>query len=192
MSVGRAILVVAMCASCGGAHPSPSSAATSVSSEKLAGTDGAMHEILPRGSERYAVVIFFSADCHILKLHDERLRRIATHFGEKGVRFYGVDSERGATLDRDRAEAERRSYSFPILLDEGARLAKMLGAQYAGHVVVIDGRGAILFRGGIDSDRIRLTDGATWYLNDALADLLGGQSPRIADAKTLGCALRTW
>jgi hypothetical protein len=192
MSIGRALSVVAMCASCGGARASPSSAPTAVLLEKLPGTDDALHEIVPRGSDKYTVVVFFSADCHILKLHDERLRRLANHYGERGVRFYGVDPERGATIDRDRAEGERRGYPFPILLDGGARLAKMFGAEYAGHVVVLDGRGAVVYRGGIDSDRIRLTQGATWYLNDALADLLAGKSARIADAKTLGCALRTW
>lgn len=185
MRVERAFVTLAICASCAGAHAFPSF-------EKLAGTDNALHEVAPQGSDKYTVLIFFSADCHVLKLHDERLRRLATHYGERGVRFYGVDPEVGATLDRDRAEAERRGYPFPILLDAGARLARMFGAEYAGHAVVLDRHAEVVYRGGIDSDRIHLTEGTNPYLSDAVADLLAGKAPRIAESKTLGCALRTW
>ena len=106
------------------------------------------------------------------------------------VRILAVDPEIDASLERDRAEAERRRYPFPILLDRGGGLARSLGATYAGYAVVLDRDGGVRYRGGIDADRVRMRDDATPYLSDALSDLLAGKTPRVAESKTLGCALR--
>jgi hypothetical protein len=78
------------------------------------------------------------------------------------------------------------------LIDEKGSLAKAYGAAYAGHTVVLDRAGTVVYRGGIDSDRVHLTDDATPYLRNALDDLVAGRPPRVAGAKVLGCALRTW
>jgi hypothetical protein len=140
----------------------------------------------------YTVVVFFSEDCHVLRAHDERLRRLATDYGGRGVRFLALDPEVGSTASRDDDEAMRRGYPFPIRVDPGARFAKAAGADFAGYAIVVDRTGAVVYRGGIDSDRVHLTDDATPYLRNALADLLGGRAPRVAETKVMGCALRTW
>ena len=62
--------------------------------------------------------------------------------------------------------------------------------MYAGYAVVLDRDGSVRYRGGIDEDRVRMRDDATPYLSDALSDLLAGKTPRVAETKTLGCALR--
>jgi len=159
--------------------------------ERLLGTDDAVHELPPQGPE-YTVLIFFSVDCHVLAIHDDRIRKIAAEYAARGVRFFAVDPEVGATMARDRVEAARRGYPFPILIDGGARTARAFGAEFAGHAVVLDRSGKVLYRGGIDSDRAHLTGGVTPFLADALADLLAGRSPKVAESKALGCALRTW
>lgn len=159
---------------------------------KLLGSDGNGHALVPSGQEQFTVLIFFSADCYCLLAHSERIRRLAAAFGPRGVRFWAVDSEVSATAERDRAEAERRGYPFPILLDPGARMARQLGAAYAGYSVALNTHGEVLYRGGIDSDCVRLRDDRTRYLESALSDLLAGDPPRLAEGKTLGCVLRTW
>jgi hypothetical protein len=156
---------------------------------KLDGTDGRAHAITPEGAA-YVVLIFFSPGCHVLALHDERIRQLATEYEPRGVKFFAVDAEVDADLERDRAEAARRRYPFPVLLDRGGELARSLGAEFAGYTVVLDGRGDVRFRGGIDSDRVHLRADRTPYLEDALSDLLAGRAPRLAESKSLGCALR--
>jgi hypothetical protein len=158
--------------------------------DTFAGTDGRTHSVVPREPDAFMVVIFFSPDCHVLEAHDERVRRISADFATRGVRFLAVDSEIDASLERDRAEAARRGFSFPVVLDRDATLARSFGAEYSGYSVIVDREGAIRYRGGIDSDRVHLRGDATPYLSDALTDLLAGNSPRIAESKALGCALR--
>jgi hypothetical protein len=164
----------------------------SCASSGASGSADALRALAPPGDEAYTVVLFFSVDCHVLRAHDERWRALATEYAPRGVRFLALDPEVGATAERDRDEATRRHYPFPILIDGKAKVAKAYGAEYAGHAVVLDRAGAVVYRGGIDSDRVHLTEDATPYLRQALDDLLAGRRPRLAGSKVLGCALRTW
>ena len=49
-------------------------------------------------------------------------------------------------------------------------LAHAVHAQFATYTVLVDDRGTILYRGGIDGDRTHLTDSSPLYLRDALDD----------------------
>lgn len=138
------------------------------------------------------VFVFFSPDCHCLRQHEARLRDLDATFRARGVQFFMVDSEVRASIERDAEEARRRAYTFPILVDCGARLADAVGAEYAAYAVIVDRSGRLRYRGGVDSDKDHLHADATPYLRDALDDLLAGRDPRVANAKTLGCALQKW
>jgi predicted small lipoprotein YifL len=140
----------------------------------------------------FTVLVFFSRDCHCLDEHGPRLRELFDAYHPRGVQFLMVDSEVDATVASDLREAVRRGYPFPILIDHGARLANALDAKYATYSVVVNPAGQVLYRGGIDSDRVHLHPTTTPYLRNALDDLLAGHSPRIAEAKTLGCSLQKW
>ena len=140
----------------------------------------------------YTVVVFTSAKCGCLTAHDERLQKLATSYAARGVQFLGVDSEVGATPENVVEEQRAHGLPFPVLVDQGARLAEELGAEYATYTVIVDRSGRILYRGGFDSDRAKLHDDATHYVRDALDDLLAGHEPRRREAATLGCVLRRW
>jgi hypothetical protein len=140
----------------------------------------------------WTVLVFFSPSCHCLASHEARLRELYDAYHERGVQFLMVDSESGRSAERDEAEARRRGYPFPIVQDRGAALADRLDAQYATYSVILDQQGRIRYHGGIDSDHDRLHDDAAPYLRDALDDLLAGRAPRVAETKTLGCALQRW
>jgi hypothetical protein len=140
----------------------------------------------------FTVLVFFSRGCHCLEQHDGRLRDLYAAYHPRGVQVAMIDSEVRATPELDAAEAARRGYPFPLLIDRGARLADALDAQYATYSVIVNAEGHVLYRGGIDSDKTHLRESSTPYLRDALDDLLAGRAPRIAEAKTLGCSLEKW
>jgi len=141
---------------------------------------------------RFTVFVFYSSDCHCLTKHDDRLVALYDAYHPRGVQMVMVDPEVRASPQEDAAEARRRGYPFPILVDRHGRLANALGAEYATYSVVVDEEGRVRYRGGIDSDKTHLRANATPYLENALDDLLAGREPRRAEAKTLGCALETW
>jgi hypothetical protein len=141
---------------------------------------------------RLTVLVFFAPTCHCLSAHDERLVQLYRAYHPRGVDVFLVDSEAGATPERDAAEAQRRGYPFPIVLDRGAKLANALGAQFASYSVVVDAEGRVRYHGGIDSDQRHLHEDAQRYLQNAIDDLLAGASPRVEKGEALGCTLQKW
>jgi peroxiredoxin len=158
----------------------------------LLGTDGVTHPLDLRGGARVTVLFFFADHCPCQAAHDGRLRALYELYHPRGVDFFAIDPERQATPQRDAAEAGKRAYPFPILLDPGGALARSLGAEYATEAFVFDTGGVVRYHGGIDSDKVNLHANATAFLHDALDDLLGDRPPRRAEGKTLGCALQIW
>lgn len=144
------------------------------------------------GSAPLTVLVFFSPECHCLSEHDPRLRELYATYHPRGVQLVMIDSEVHGSPEADAAEARRRGYPFPILVDRGAQLANALGAEYATYSVVVDAQGRVRYHGGIDSDKTHLRDDATPYLRNALDDLLAGRQPRESVGKALGCALAKW
>lgn len=139
---------------------------------------------------KLTVLLFYADHCPCFRVHEERLRELSRAYGAQGVRFLLVDSEIGATVERDAAAARDRDLP-PIAIDRGARLAEALGAEYATYTVVLDANGRVRYRGGIDTDKNRLTNDAQPYLREAIDDLLAGHEPRRSEGKALGCALQT-
>ena len=139
---------------------------------------------------KVTVLEFFSAHCPCQAQHDARLRELHARYAPRGAAFRAISSEESIDRPGEAAEAARRRYPFPLLHDEGSQLARALGADYATYTVVVDARGRILYRGGIDSDKRDLHDDARTYLADALDDALAGRPVRVPEARTLGCALQ--
>ena len=159
----------------------------------LKGTDGTtrIFPALVRGAPA-TVLVFFSDHCPCVRAHDVRLRALAERFAAAGVRFFSVDSEYGATLERDQTEARAREYPFPILLDPGSHLADALSARYATYVAIFDAGGTLRYHGGLDSDQSVLHDDAHAWVTQALDDVLAGRAVAQPETKALGCALQRW
>jgi hypothetical protein len=165
---------------------SPASAPSLVLTDTAGG-----HTTLPEDYARSTLtaIVFFSDHCPCFRVHEERLVELARTYAPRGVRMIFVDSEVSGSLARDAHVASERGLPA-ISLDPGAKLADALDADYATYTVVVDEKGRVRYRGGIDSDKDRLHDDTKAYLRDALDDLLAGHEPRIAEGKALGCALR--
>jgi thiol-disulfide isomerase/thioredoxin len=152
------------------------------------GTDGKDHALLTPG-KKLTVIEFFSHHCPCQEAHDPKLRELAQIYEPKGVAFFGVDSEAGATVDGDQKEATTRAYPYPLLIDKGGKLAKSVGARFATYTVVLDASGHVLYGGGIDSDNSHLTPDATPYLKNALDEALAGTAVKAPRTQAFGCSL---
>ncbi|HRG97209.1 MAG TPA: redoxin family protein [Polyangiaceae bacterium] len=188
--VALVALTVAGCAPAAASAPAATSG-PSLSSARLvpsSGAERAVEEVL--ATTPWTVLVFVSAACPCLDAHKGRLAELAKVYGPRGVQFIAVDSEVGTT--REGAAATSVALGLPVMLDPGAKLASALDADYATYSVLLDRRGRVVYRGGVDSDKRKLHDTATPYLRDALDDVLAGAPPRRAEGKALGCMLRKW
>lgn len=189
----RALLVTAALALGAGACAGSSTSARSPGQVSLVAADGHRFDTAELvGGAEWNVLVFTSRECPCVAAHDDRLRELAATFAPRGVKFVAIDSEVGATPEIEAAEARKRQYPFPIVVDTGAVLANRLGAEYATYTVIMNRAGQVLYRGGIDSDKQKLHDDATMYLSDALTDLTTGKPLRRPEGTALGCMLRKW
>ena len=157
----------------------------------LEGSDGSRHDVFGElVRHRFTVFVFYSEDCPCMRAHEPRLERVRAGLGVYEDQADVAGGVLGADPERDTLEAKRRGYSFPLLTDHDARLAKLLNAEFATHSIIVDQHGRVRYSGGIDSDKNHMRPSATPYLRHALDDLLAGNEPRTPDREPLGCALR--
>jgi peroxiredoxin len=181
------LTVAALAAAC-----AQSTLPMNLATSSLPGTDGTSHTLEPGGATQLTVLVFFADHCPCQAAHDGRLRDLYARYHPRGVEVLAVDSETDATPERDAAEAAKRGYPFPIVIDHGGALARRVGAVYATETFVIDRSGTVRYHGGIDSDKRRLHEDAIPFLRDALDDLLAERPLRRPLSKALGCALQTF
>lgn len=132
------------------------------------------------------VIVFMSATCPCSNSHTEILRKIADEFKE--FSFLVVHSNADESLDKAKSYFGNLKFPFPVLQDEGFKLADEFKANKTPHAFVISNDGKIIFRGGITNS----TEGESAdknFLRDALLDVRNGRAVRVAQSRSLGCAI---
>lgn len=152
--------------------------------------DGKTVEMKPDDGD-LKVVIFSCNQCPFAKAFEPRIIDIANKFGEQKVRFYVVDPNdaAGETIADMKARAQEKEYPFPYLKDTDSSIARAYGARVTPHVFVVDGSGAVRYRGYVD-DSAKPAERTTTGLTDALGALLNGRDVANADTRAFGCTIK--
>lgn len=157
---------------------------------RLAASDGTVRDVaIEIEATRFTVLVFFTPDCPCVVAHERRLMELARIYEPRGVRFLMIHSELSADVDEDARIARERGYTFPLLTDSQASLARALNVQFATHTVVVDQSGRVRYSGAIDSDKVSLHENATPYLEEVLEDLMALRPPRHDATEPLGCTI---
>ena len=140
------------------------------------------------------VVVFTCNQCPFAKAFEPRIIEIANKFGQQGVRFYAVDSNDDTqyaeeTLENMKKRAEEKGYPYPYLKDGDSSVARAYGARVTPHVFVIDGSGAVRYRGHVD-DNADAKKRQTTGLTDALGALLNGRDPLTPETRAFGGTIK--
>ena len=142
------------------------------------------------------VFIFLGPECPISQRYVPKLNRMATARDTNAVEFFGVVA--GQTMTRTQALAFAKDYAiqFPVLFDDGLALARWLRPTHMPEAFVLKPDGDVVYHGRIDD----------WYqspgkpraaaqhheLQDALAAVVAGKSPRKIFAQPVGCYFEDW
>jgi hypothetical protein len=80
-----------------------------------------------------------------------------------------------------------------VILDPDGKLGKLYGAQTTPHIYIIDPKGILVYKGGIDSlataDKADIPK-AEPYVNEALASLAAGKKIAANNTKPYGCSVK--
>jgi peroxiredoxin len=123
-----------------------------------------------------AVVVFLSCKCPYVVQARAPLGELVKQYGDK-ISFVGVNANQNEKTDEIKADAAS-SFPFPMLRDEGSKVADLYGAQRTPEVFLVDPSGVIRYHGGVAD------------LGAALGQLVAGSPVAKAESKAFGCTIK--
>jgi hypothetical protein len=117
----------------------------------------------------------------------------------KGVVWLSINSTERTAADYLKPAAlehwmkEHSAGATAVLMDEDGVIGQAYGARTTPHLFIIDPRGVLVYAGGIDSIASARADDikvATNYVNQALAEALGGRPVSAAATRAYGCSIK--
>lgn len=88
---------------------------------------------------------------------------------------------------------EQKAPATHTLMDEDGKIGKAYGARTTPHLYIIDGKGTLVYAGGIDSIPSASASDipkATNYVKVSLSELAAGKSPSNAITRPYGCSVK--
>lgn len=123
-----------------------------------------------------AVVMFLSCRCPYVAQARAPIAALYKQYGDK-VAFVGVNANQNEPVGDIKADAAQ-SFEFPMLRDDGSKVADLYGAQRTPEVFVVGSNGLLRYHGGVDD------------LGPALAQLVAGQAVTKFESKAFGCTIK--
>lgn len=154
------------------------------------------HEGLPKEvtlydikDKRAVVIMFIATRCPISLDYDERMANLAKEYTPKGVMFLGINSNNIEPASEVTEHAQKKGFTFPVLKDEGNRVADMYDARVTPEVFVVDSNFVLRYHGRIDDSqnpqRVNQRD-----LKNALDAMLAGKQPPVQQTRAFGCTIK--
>ncbi len=158
-------------------------------------TDGQQVTLAQLRGARGLVIVFWSNRCPWVDRYEARLKELAEAYEAQGIAFVLVNANDPEafpqeSLEASRQQAQRKNYTMPYLKDEGAALARALGASRTPEVFVFDARNRLVYRGAIDDSPGDASNVQQAYLEAALRALLQGKAPETSKTGAFGCLIR--
>lgn len=136
-----------------------------------------------------AVVIWVSTQCPVSNAYNDRMASIAKEYQAKGLNFVGINSNKEEKTEEVAEHAKQHGLTFPVLKDEGNKIADLYGASVTPEVYVVDAKGTLRYHGRID-DNMKESGVTTQDLRAALDLLVAGQEISKAESKAFGCTIK--
>ena len=144
--------------------------------------------------KEYELAVFYvqGVGCPIARIALPNYREVRDEYASKNIAFTMFNSNIQDNLARISTEAEEFGIDFPIMKDEGQKLAKALGVERTAEAFVFDPKTQeVLFRGPINDQlgyETQRNNASKWYLKDALDTILAGGLVNMDDVPdSKGC-----
>jgi len=135
------------------------------------------------------VIIFIATRCPISNDYNERMVELAKTYTPKGVQFLGINSNHIEPTEEVIEHAKKHGFPFPVLKDEGNRVADLYQAKVTPEVFLIDSNFVLRYHGRIDDSqnpaRVTRRD-----LQEALDAILAGKEPPVTETRAFGCTIK--
>ena len=170
----------------------PTTRVDSVREFSLSDLDGKTHALSEWRESKIVVLAWTAPGCPIAMVYAPRLAELAKVYEGRGVRFVGVDSNAGESVDALKRLAGGAGWTFPVLLDRDGALAERVGAKTTTAVAVLDGNRRVRYRGAVDDQYGiggRKAEPGKRFLVDAIEAVLAAKTVSTERTEAPGCAI---
>lgn len=165
---------------------------------KLKNTDGKMVALSDYKDSKGVIVIFDCNTCPYSQAYNERIIALNKKYVSQGfpvvlVQPNDPEISQGDSYEAMVAQAKKKGYEFPYLLDETQSVAKSFGATNTPHVFILKKDGTALkvaYIGSIDDNAKNASAVTKRYVEDAVDALLGSKAVPTTKTKALGCTIK--
>lgn len=159
---------------------------------QLKDTTGKAVALADLKDRRAVVVIFIGTECPINNAYMPRLAELHREFAPQAAQFLAVNANRQDTLERIAEHARKHALPFPVLKDDGNRVADSFAAARTPEVFVLDAELTIRYRGRIDDQYgigYKRAKATRRDLAEALQEVLAGKTVSQAALPVSGCRI---
>ncbi|AKU94323.1 PPO candidate 1 [Labilithrix luteola] len=162
--------------------------------------DGKEHK-LSALKGKTVVLEWFNPGCPFVKASHSKgsLKDTAAKQIKNGVVWLAINSgapgKQGHGVEANREGVKTFAMSYPVLLDESGDVGQAYGATNTPHIMVVDSKGVLAYRGAIDNSPDGEGESPTGgklvnYAEAALADLAAGRPVATPETKAYGCSVK--
>lgn len=133
---------------------------------------------------------FCTLECPFSRGTDPSIIELAKDYGEKGVVFLGVDSNKDIGPEEIQSYIEETKIPYPILKDVRNVLADKVGARVTPEIFIMGKDGKLAYHGAPDNRSGPKSTPTEFYLKDALEALVAGKPVEKTSVKAWGCGIK--
>jgi peroxiredoxin len=156
-----------------------------------AASDGkavALKDLLTKS--KAVAVVFVATQCPVSNAYNTRMAALGKEYAAKGIPLVGINSNKTEPAAEVRAHAEKHGFTFPVLKDDGNKIADAYGATKTPEVYLLDPKGNLLYHGRIDENQDDPRGVKSPDLRNALDAVLSGRPVPVVETKAFGCTIK--
>ena len=169
--------------------PAPPVIGATIGDFTLPDVDGKAHSLASLSGKNGTVLIFIAVQCPVSNAYNERMEKLAQDYKARGINVVGINANSTESAAEVKKHAAEKSLTFPILKDEGNRIADTLGATRTPEAYFLDASNKLIYHGRIDNSR-DLSQINSSELREALDLTLTGKPVTKTTANAFGCSIR--
>lgn len=169
--------------------PAPPIIGATIADFTLPDAGGTAHSLASLKGKNGAVLIFIATQCPVSNGYNERMEKLAQDYKAKGISVIGINANSTESASDVKDHAAKNNLTFPILKDEGNKVADALGAMRTPEAYFIDASNKLLYHGRIDNSR-DITQVNASELRDAMEATLAGKPVPKTTANAFGCSIK--
>ena len=169
--------------------PAPPAIGAIIDDFKLPDASGKEHSLKSLMGSKGTVILFVATKCPVSNNYNERMEKLAQEYKAKGINVIGINSNNTEPAAEVKSHAAERGLTFPILKDDGNKIADRFGATKTPEAYVLDANMKLVYHGRIDNSQ-KIEGITSNDLRDALDELAAGKAITKTGGAAFGCTIK--